>query len=271
MTYYIKKIPIEFLWRRIHSLAGLGLVMFIMSHLITNAQAALPIGQDGIGFIKAVNLIHSIPFLLAVEIFVLALPIILHAAWGIKYMRTSQQNSLRGDGSVPSLPHYPRNHAYTWQRITSWILLVGIAAHVIHMRFIEYPEAVFQGDKKEFVVKVSDDPGLHTLATRIGVKITHENEDSEVTATAPDFGTADLLVVRDAFKHPSMIVLYSLLVVSGCFHAFNGLSTFLITWGVTLTERSQIIVSYLSIALMTLFSVLGLSAVWLTYWVNLKS
>ena len=61
-------IPKAFLWRRLHSIAGLWLVIFIISHLFTNSQAALLIGDDGQGFINAVNAIHNLPYLPLIEI-----------------------------------------------------------------------------------------------------------------------------------------------------------------------------------------------------------
>lgn len=278
----IKRIPRDFIMRRLHSLAGMGIVVFLMSHLFTNSRAALWFGDDGAGFIDSVNAIHAIPFLPLLEVVALAIPILIHLVWGIHYVFTAKVNSFASDGSAPSLSGYTRNKAYTWQRITSWILAVGIIAHVVHMRFVEYPTAYQEGHTKEYAVRVSGDSGLPSLAKRLDVKLYDAAQaansryaitlkEGELLAVAPDFGTADLLVVRDTFKMPLMIALYTLLVVAACFHAFNGLSTFLITWGVTITGRSQTLVSYLSIGLMTLFSFFGLSAIWLTYWINLKS
>src|SRR5690606_24595456 len=87
-------------------------------------------------------------------------------------------------------------------------------------------------------------------------------EKGEVVAIAPDFGTATLLVVRETFKMPLMLVLYTLFVLAAVFHAFNGLWTFMISWGVTLTPRSQTLMRTLSTALMLLFGFLGLAAIW---------
>jgi len=95
-------------------------------------------------------------------------------------------------------------------------------------------------------------------------------EKGEIIAAAKDFGTAELLMVRNTFKIPMMMALYTLLVLFTCFHAFNGAWTFMIAWGVTLTQRSQKLMRTFSTFLMILVSVLGLAAIWLTYWVNLK-
>ena len=64
--------------RRIHSLMGLSIVLFLFEHLLTNSQAALFVGDDGKGFIHSVNFIHSLPYLPFIEISLLAVPILTH-------------------------------------------------------------------------------------------------------------------------------------------------------------------------------------------------
>ena len=83
------------------------------------------------------------------------------------------------------------------------------------------------------------------------------------------FGTAVLMMVRDTFKSPLMIFLYSIFVIAACFHAFNGMWTAFISWGISLSKRSQNIFRALFMFLMTLLTFLGLAAIWLTYYVNL--
>ena len=88
-----RQLPKAFIWRRLHSLTGLWLVIFLIEHLLTNSQAALWIGDDGSGFVRGVNLIKSLPYLRAIEIFLLGMPIVLHLIWGIIYLRTGDANS----------------------------------------------------------------------------------------------------------------------------------------------------------------------------------
>ncbi len=315
MTSSMETLPQAFIWRRLHSLTGVWLVAFVVMHLLTNSQAALFFGDDGQGFIRSVNSIHEMPYLPLIEIAVLVFPILIHLAWGIKYLRSAKYNSFGNTGKTPYLPQYPRNHAYTWQRITAWLLVVGIIAHVVQMRFIEYPTTTFKNGEHFYLVKVTQDGGLYTLSDRLDVTLydkqqiasiiapplpaTSEAEktdvrrmldaqaqhqeinwrdllqkyavkDNEVIAVAKSFGAAELLMVRDTFKMPFMLVLYTLLVLATCFHAFNGLWTFMISWGVTLTERSQRLMRCVATTFMVVVSVMGLAAVWLTYWVNLK-
>lgn len=324
-------IPKAFIWRRLHSLSGIWLTIYLIMHLLTNSQAALLLGNDGQGFIESVNSIHHLPFLPILEIAVLAVPILIHTIWGIQYILEAKYNSFGKTGKDPYLPEYPRNHAYTWQRITAWILLLGIAAHIIHMRFIEYPVSTFKGDQHYYMVRVNLDEGIYTLASRLHVQLfdqdqieiekkqigalkgyedhgtfwnflsslksIYENpppqallekqtqtqsrewiealekrplENGQAIAVADNFGTVELLMIRETFKMPIMIVLYTLFVLAACYHGFNGLWTFLISWGVTLTEKSQAWMRTVSTGLMVIVAFLGLSAIWLTYWVNLK-
>lgn len=307
-TYQAPPIPNAFIWRRAHSLTGLWLVLFLIEHLLTNSQAALWIGDDGHGFIQAVNSLKELPYLQAIEIFFLGLPLLIHGIWGVKYLMTSKINSFPSDGSSPSLP-FPRNRAYTWQRITSWILLFGIAAHVIHMRFLEYPTSASVDGKRSYMIRIGFDEGLQTLGKRLGFSIYTEPQikvekvrtllqsqqndpvavqtareerqwiealekwklnENQVIAVTPSFGTAELLMVRNTFKNPFMIFCYTILVLAACFHAFNGLWSFMIAWGIALTSRSQQLFRSFSTGLMILISFLGLAAIWGTYLVNLR-
>lgn len=288
-------LPRDFVLRRIHSLAGLWLVLFIIEHLVTNSQTALFFGDDGRGFITSVNWIHDLPYLPVIELVGLGLPFLIHGLWGIKYARDSKINSLKSDGSRPDLSRYMTNKAFTWQRITSWVLIVGIIAHVVQMRFLEYPSRSQLGSQAYYSVKVTNDSGLGNLSKRLDFRIltpgdfkTFENEsgdeqaewlkslsekplkEDQVIAVAKNFGTASLLVVRDTFKMPLMIILYTLFVITASYHAFNGLWTAFITWGFNITQRTQRKFRKVTNVLMFLLMFLGLASVWLTY-INLSS
>ncbi|MBF5060023.1 succinate dehydrogenase [Candidatus Neptunochlamydia vexilliferae] len=316
-----------FIWRRLHSLFGLWIVIFLIEHLLTNSQAALLVGQNGEGFIRAVNFIKHLPYLPVIEIVLLGVPILMHMVWGIKVIMTSKGNSRPSDGTRPALTKYPRNHAFSWQRLTSWILLVGIIAHVGYMRFYMYPTIVDTGVDSAYFVRVTMDPGLYTVSDRLGVKLYNKQaiaemkhkveserpekveikettpyiyqknidvlmkryqnwEDKnayleglakrslskgEVIAEAPDFGTAILLVVRDAFKSVFKAILYTIFVFAAVFHGFNGLWTFMITWGIVLRMRSQSRAVNWCYGIMVLIAFLGLASVWGTYFINLRN
>lgn len=313
MAHHSQSIPRAFVWRRMHSLLGLWLVIYLIIHLLANSQAALFVGDNGSGFVRAANSIRDLPYLQVIEIVLLAIPFGVHMIWGVQYLLTAKYNSYPTDGSMPSLTEYPRNYAYTWERITAWLLLFLITFHVIHMRFMEKPVSAQLGTQEHYMVRVNSDNGLYTLSDRLGVTLLTEQQiaqqrqslppqqspsltpeglkrtqyDNEMRryvaalesrplskgqlmAVAPNFGTAELLMVRDTFKNPAMIFLYTVLVLSACFHAFNGLWTVLITWGVTLSPKSQNRMRKLSTFLMILIAFLGLSAIWGTYWINLR-
>lgn len=320
--------PKGWLTRRWHSFLGLWLVVYLIEHLLTNSQAALIVGHDGNGYIRAANALEELPFIKALEILLIAVPFLYHGIYGIRYIFTAKYNSLTTDGRRPSLPRYPANHAYTWQRLAAWVLLVGIILHVIQMRFIDYPEeVVIGGSERQYLVRVKMDEGLYTVAARLGVSLFDrseieslmatygeegggeevkggsekgvfdpdrfaELEESEraaasrrfaialghkmpkpgqVVAASSEFGKASLLVVRNTFKDPWMILLYTLFVLAAVYHGFRGVWSFLIVWGLTLTWRSQRVVSKIAVGAMVVLGGLGLSAVWLTYWVNLRN
>lgn len=261
-----RKVPRAFFWRRMHSFMGLWLVLFLIEHLFTNSQAALWFGNDSSRFVSSVNALQNLPFLHLIEIGLLGVPFLIHIVWGIKYLWTGDSHSVPGDGTKPSFPVYPENHAYSWQRITSWILVFGVVLHVVQMRFVDYPRLEISGEQKYYVVKVSDDPGLRVLASKWKVLL-HEDfvNPGKLKAETLSFGIAELLSVRDTFKMPLMAILYTLFVFAATFHGFNGLWTFCITWGLTLTEKSQKLMRKITTVMMGIITFLGLSAIWGTY------
>lgn len=323
-----------FALRRIHSLFGFWIVIFLMEHILTNSQAALLIGENGEGFIRGVNFIKNLPYLHVIEITLLGVPILYHMVLGVRYLFTSRMNAYSSGGNKPALRSYGRNHAYSWQRITSWILLIGLIAHVGYMRFYMYPVEVDVGKEQTYFVRITMDSGLYTVSDRLGVKLYNQQEidqlerhveshaaelekltkeantieerganhysqvtdellnhyqsleeqktylkglekrkivGDEIIAAAPDFGTATLLIVRDSFKSIFKSILYTIFVLAAVFHGFNGLWTFMITWGIVLKMRSQSTAVNICVALMVLVGFLGLAAVWGTYFVNLRN
>lgn len=331
-----KALPKDFVSRRLHSLLGIWLVVFLIEHLLTNSQAALLFGQDGSGFIRMVNLLESIPYLHIVEFLLLAVPFAIHIVWGIKYMLTAKGNAHSTDGTKPQLTQYPRNRAYSWQRLTAWALIIGVTAHVIQMRFVRYPEEVrIGGTAAEYMVRVRLDPGLYTMADRMNIQLYDQAmiaqrqlsfgrevaaaslelplerahliaephgsglsgeaqvyygqieellfeqnwlhaaqakplDPGQVLAVSTQPGVVFLLNIRDVMRSPWMIALYTVFVTMAAYHAFNGLWTASIVWGVTLTARSQLLWKRFCLFLMALLGLLGLAAIWGTFWINLR-
>lgn len=171
-----RSIPKEFFWRRIHSIFGLLILLFLIEHFLTNSQSALLFGESGEGFIRAVNFIKNLPYLPVIEILIIGIPILVHAVLGIKYLFTAKFNSFPNSGKSPSLYKYKRNQAYTFQRITSWILLVGIIAHVSYMRFYRYPTHARLAEQTYYFTRLDLDPGLYSVSARLGVKLYSEDQ-----------------------------------------------------------------------------------------------
>lgn len=259
-------IPSAFIWRRVHSLLGFWLVLYLAEHLLVNSQAALWLGDDGHKFVRMVNFIKHLPFLHAVEIIFIGVPLLAHGVWGIQRLFTAKENSLQ-------MP-YARNIAFTWQRITSWILLFGIIAHVVQMRFIDNPVMIRIDNQERACIKLTSDPTLPSLALRFNTTLYSSNEEipveakkihlsaNETLASAPDEGTAFLLVVRETFKNLWMQIFYTIFVLAATFHAFNGLWTFLITWGIILSYPSQKSMVKVNMIGMAVLAFLGLLAIW---------
>jgi succinate dehydrogenase / fumarate reductase, cytochrome b subunit len=266
-------LPAHFMKRRMHSLLGVWLSIFLLEHLFTNSQAALYFKDRGSSFVKAVNQIHDVPFLIVIEVIFLAFPFILHALWGIYYLRSSKQNSITLSKKEVSLPMYKRNRAYTWQRVTALILVPAIFLHVYHMRFYRYPVEEDQSGHPYYIVRVYDDKALPTVLSNLsGHSIPQETlpslklSEGQILTSLPSFGAATFLNVRDTFKSPTMVLLYSIFVVAASYHGFNGLWTFLISWGITLTQRAQKYAKVATNLLMSIVMLLGLFSIWGTYW-----
>lgn len=85
-------------------------------------------------------------------------------------------------------------------------------------------------------------------------------DQNQVLAVADSAGAAFLLIVRETFKSPLMVLLYSLFVIAATFHGFNGVWTFMIVWGITLTRLSQKRMRTLTSFMMYLVMFFGLMA-----------
>lgn len=326
-------LPKEFIYSRLHSLTGLLIVIFLFEHLLTNSQAALFFGDDGAGFVRMVNFIHDLPYLQVIELTFIGVPIAYHGLIGIKKALYGRSNSFGSiEGAKPYMP-YTRSRAYTYQRWTAWILLVGIILHVANFRFYLYPAEAKEGNRRLFFTRVYFDKGLYTLQDRLGFSLYNQEQIDEYKLTldkemaqqalvdqrlkevdangaeynleaselgkeklktieridfyqgltargltkdqvilvTPSFGTSQLMNVRDVFKSPIKAILYTIFVLAAVFHGFNGLWAFTITWGLVVKQISQRRMLKVCVGLMFLLGFMGLSSVWGTYWINLRS
>jgi succinate dehydrogenase / fumarate reductase, cytochrome b subunit len=113
----------EFYWRRLHSLLGvIPIGLFLVQHLVINHFATG--GPDA--FNGAVHFVESLPFLIFLEVFIIYLPLLFHAIYGIYIAFTAKNNTSRFG--------YFRNWMFKLQRLTGFITLVFLAWHVWETR-----------------------------------------------------------------------------------------------------------------------------------------
>ena len=105
--------------RRLHSLSGLVPVgAFLLEHLATNAVAL----NGPTAYNRAVAAISHLPFLTAIEVLLIGVPIAFHAIVGALIATT-------GEASVHRA-RYPRNWMYLLQRVSGVFLAFFIIYHV---------------------------------------------------------------------------------------------------------------------------------------------
>ncbi|MGM8366353.1 succinate dehydrogenase cytochrome b558 subunit [Virgibacillus sp. W0181] len=113
----------EYFYRRLHSLLGvIPIGIFVVQHLVVNHFAVY--GEES--FNKAANFMANLPFVLALETFVIYLPILFHAILGVYIVFVTRNN--------PKSYGYFRNWMFLLQRVTGIITLIFIAWHVWETR-----------------------------------------------------------------------------------------------------------------------------------------
>lgn len=73
--------------------------------------------------------------------------------------------------------------------------------------------------------------------------------------------TVDYDMMADIFSNPFMIVFYIIGILSAIFHFANGLWSFAVSWGLTVSPKSQRIMTYVTLIIFVLLSYIGISAV----------
>jgi len=194
----------EFLMRRLHSLLGIVPIgLFLTQHLIVNHFAT----QGAEAFNAASHFMANLPFVIFLEIFVIYLPIMYHAFYGVYIAFTSRNNV--GKYS------YMRNILFKAQRYTGVFLVIFIAWHVFETRF-----QVAIGNAAE----------------------------------------ADFNMMANILENPWMLAFYVVGVLTATFHLSNGLWSFLVTWGITQSEKAQRYSTYFTLLVFLVLSVIGIRA-----------
>ena len=73
--------------------------------------------------------------------------------------------------------------------------------------------------------------------------------------------TVDFDMMAEIFSNPFMIGFYIVGIVSAIFHFANGLWSFAVSWGLTVSPKSQRIMTYVTLIIFVLLSYIGISAV----------
>ncbi|MFD1030457.1 succinate dehydrogenase cytochrome b558 subunit [Metaplanococcus flavidus] len=193
----------EFLLRRLHSLLGIVPIgLFLVQHLFINHFAT----QGVEAFNTASHFMANLPFVIFLEIFVIYLPIMYHAFYGVYIAFTSRNNV--GKYS------YMRNILFKLQRYTGVFLVVFIAWHVFETRF-------------------------------------------QVAIGAAE---ADFNMMANILDNPWMFAFYVVGVLTATFHFANGLWSFLVTWGITQSEKAQRYTTYFTLLVFLVLSIIGIRA-----------
>ncbi len=192
----------EFYWRRLHSLLGIiPIGLFVTQHLIINHFAT----KGAESFNTAAHFIENLPFIYFLEWFVIYIPLMFHAFYGV-YLAFTSKNNVQRYGTF-------RNWMFMLQRVTGVFLVIFIAWHIYETRI-----------QKLFGAEVNYD------------------------------------MMADIFQSPFMIVFYALGILAATFHLANGVWSFLVTWGLAQSPRSQKIVTYVTLGIFVILSVIGMRA-----------
>ena len=193
----------DFYVRRLHSLLGIIPVgLFLIQHLVINHFATR--GPEA--FNAASDFMGNLPFVLFLEWFVIYIPLMFHAFYGV-YIAFTAKNNVKRYGTF-------RNWMFMLQRITGVFLVIFIAWHIWQTR----------------------------IQKALGA-------------------TVDYDMMAEIFASPFMIVFYVAGVIAATFHLSNGIWSFLVTWGLAQSPRSQTIVGYVTIGIFLVLSVIGVQAI----------
>ncbi|MGJ7920502.1 succinate dehydrogenase cytochrome b558 subunit [Neobacillus sp. LXY-4] len=193
----------EFFYRRLHSLLGVIPVgLFLTQHLVINHFATK--GVDA--FNEASEFMANLPFKWFLETFIIFLPLLFHAIYGI-YIAFTAQNNVGRFG-------FFRNWMFALQRVSGVITLIFLAWHVWETR----------------------------VAAAMGAEVNFD-------------------MMANILSNPFMLVFYIVGVISAIFHFANGLWGFFVSWGITVSPRSQQISTYVTLGIFVALSIVGLRAI----------
>ncbi|OLO27813.1 succinate dehydrogenase [Alkalihalophilus pseudofirmus] len=193
----------EFMNRKLHSLLGVIPVgIFLIQHLVVNHFAT----RGASAFNQASHFMESLPFRYFLEIFIIFIPLLYHAIYGL-YIAFQARNNVSHYG-------FFRNWMFLLQRVTGVITLIFVVWHVYETRI----QAAF------------------------GAEVNYN-------------------MMADILSSPFMLVFYFVGVIATIFHFANGLWSFAVSWGITVTPRSQVISTYVTIGIFVALTWVGVRAI----------
>jgi succinate dehydrogenase / fumarate reductase, cytochrome b subunit len=193
----------DFVNRRIHSLLGvIPIGIFLIQHLVVNHFAT----KDAEAFNAAAHFMENLPFRIFLETFVIYLPILFHAVYGL-YITFQAKNNVSRYG-------YFRNMMFLVQRVTGVITLIFIAWHVWETR----------------------------VQAALGAEV-------------------NFSMMADILSSPFMIAFYLIGVLSAVFHFANGLWSFFVSWGLTVSPRSQKISTYVTMGVFVALAIVSVRTI----------
>lgn len=68
-------------------------------------------------------------------------------------------------------------------------------------------------------------------------------------------------MMADIVASPIALVLYIISIIAASFHFGNGLWSFAVTWGITVSPRSQQLMTYVAMAIFVIMSYIGIRAI----------
>lgn len=193
----------EFFYRRLHSLLGVIPVgLFLVQHLVINHFATK--GEEA--FNNAAHFMEQLPFRYFLEVFIIFLPLLFHAIYGLYIAFTAKNNAGRYS--------FFRNQMFLLQRVSGVVTLVFVAWHVWETR----------------------------IQAALGADVNYQ-------------------MMESILSNPLMLGFYIVGVVSTIFHFANGLWSFCVSWGITISPRSQQIMTYVTMGVFVALSVVGIRAI----------
>ncbi|MFS8630122.1 MAG: succinate dehydrogenase cytochrome b558 subunit [Bacillales bacterium] len=194
----------EFFNRRLHSLLGVIPVgVFLFVHLTVNYQATKGVEA----YNKAAEFMGNLPYVLFLEIFVIFLPLLFHAIYGIYIAFTAKNNV----------------HQYGWFR--NWMFLLQRLTGIITLIYVVW----------------------HVWNTTIQAKFFNAEVNFDMMANIVD--------------NPVTLTLYIIGIVSAVFHLSNGLWSFCVSWGLTVSPKSQRVFTWITMAIFVAMSYVGVTAI----------